>query len=93
MANYSRRRGQSNKLQPRFVRLCLVVEALPNHTYKIERSGQVSIQNEAHLKLHWANPDAVREAPLLLEPSTQTAMLDRVQHRPEYEVFVQQTRD
>jgi len=43
MENYHGCRGQSAKLQPKFVGLYLVVEALPNHTYKIERSGQISI--------------------------------------------------
>jgi len=68
MVNYRRRRGQPAKLQPKFVGPYAVVEVMPNHTYKIERSGQVSIQNEARLKPYWASPDAV-EAPLpLLEP-------------------------
>jgi len=40
------------KLQAKFVGPYLVVEALPNHTYKVERSGQVSIQNEICLKLY-----------------------------------------
>jgi len=46
MANYRRHRGQSAQLQPKFVRPYLVVKALPNHTYKNERTGQVSIQKE-----------------------------------------------
>jgi len=50
MANYRRRHRQAAKLQPKFVRLYLVVEALPNHTYKIKCLGQVSIQNEIRLK-------------------------------------------
>jgi len=63
MLNYRRRRGQAAKLQPKFVGPYVVVEAMSNHTYKIERSGQVSIQNEACLKPYWASPDAVEEAP------------------------------
>jgi len=50
MANYRRRCRQAPKLQPKFVGPYMVVEAMPNHTYKIECSGQVSIQNEARLK-------------------------------------------
>jgi len=63
MVNYRRRRGQVAKLQPKFVGPYVVVEAMPNHTYKLERSGQVSIQNEARLKPYWASPGAAGEAP------------------------------
>jgi len=66
MVNYHRRHEQAAKLQPRFVRPYVVVEAMPDHTYKIERSGQVFIQNEARLKPCWASPDAVGEAPLVV---------------------------
>jgi len=50
MVNCRRRRGQAAKLQPKFVGPYVVVEAMPNHTYKLERSGQTSVQNKAHLK-------------------------------------------
>jgi len=63
MVNHRRRRGQAAKLQPKFVGPYVVVEAIPNYTYEIERSRQVSIQNEARLKQYWASLDAVREAP------------------------------
>jgi len=63
MVNYHRRRGQAAKLQPKFVGPYEVVEVMPNHTYKLEQSGQVSVQNEARLKLHWASPGAAGEAP------------------------------
>jgi len=43
MVSYRRRRGQSAKLQPKFVGPYCVVEVLPNHTYRVERSGQVSV--------------------------------------------------
>jgi len=55
IANYCRRRGKAAKLVGPY----LVVKAMPNHTYKIERSRDVSIQNEACLKLYWASPDEV----------------------------------
>jgi len=42
---------------------------MENHTYKVERPGQVSVQNEAHLKPYWASPDAAGQAPPLLEPA------------------------
>jgi len=72
MVNYRRRRGQVAKLQPKFVGLYAVVEVMPNHTYKLERSGQASIQNEARLKPYWASPEAAEKAPPLLEPRMQT---------------------
>jgi len=55
MVNYCRRRGQAAKLQPKFVGPYAVIEVMPNHTYKLERSGQVSVQNEARLKPYWAS--------------------------------------
>jgi len=67
-ANYRRHHGQTAKLQPKFVGPYAVVEVMPNHTYKIERSGQVSIQNEACLKPYWASPDAVGETPVVGAP-------------------------
>jgi len=101
MVNYRRRRGQAAKLQPKFVGPYAVVEVMPNHTYKIERSGQVSIQNEVCLKPYWASPDAVGEAPpSLLEPrrqtttwGRQTTTRGRQRHRPEYEVVVLRAED
>jgi len=66
---------------------------MPNHTYKVKCSGQVSIQDEARLKPYWASPDAVNEAPPLLEPRRQTETQERLQHRPKYEVVVPQDRD
>jgi len=50
MTSHCRRCGQAAKLQPMFVGLYCVIEVMPNHTYKVERYGQVSIQNEARLK-------------------------------------------
>jgi len=63
MVNYRRRRGQAAKLQPKFIGPYVVVEAMPNHTYELERSEQVSVQNEACLKPYWASPGAAGEAP------------------------------
>jgi len=76
MVNHRRRRRQAAKLQPKFVGTYLGVEAMPNHTYEIERSEQESIQNEACLKPYWASPDALEEAPPLLEPRRQTTTWD-----------------
>jgi len=60
--------GQAAKLQPKFIGPYVVVEAMPNHTYKLERSGQVSVQNEARLKPYWASPGAAGEAPCCWSP-------------------------
>jgi len=90
MVNYRRRRGQAAK----FVRPYAVVEVMPNHTYKQERSGQVSVQNEARLKPYWASPEAAGEAPPpLLEPRRQTAMRGRRRHGQAYEVVMPQIED
>jgi len=71
MASHCRRRGPSAKLQLKFVGPYRIAEALPNHTHKVERSGQVAVQNEACLKPYGASPDAVGEAFLLLESRRQ----------------------
>jgi len=62
MVNYRRHRGKAAKLQPKSVGPYAVVEEMSNHTYKLERSGQVSVQNEACLKPYWASPGAAGEA-------------------------------
>jgi len=54
-----------------------VIEVMSNHTYKVERSGQVSIQNEARLKPYWVSPDAAGQAPPLLEPVRRPPMRGR----------------
>jgi len=59
MVSYRRRRGQSAKLQPKFVEPYCIIQVLPNHTYCVELSGQVSVQNEQRLKLYEGSPDAV----------------------------------
>jgi len=43
MISYRRRRGQSAKLQPKFIGPYCLVEVLPNHMYRVEHSGQVSV--------------------------------------------------
>jgi len=94
MVNYRRCRGQAAKLQSKFVGPYAVVEVMPNHTYKLERSGQVSIQNETRLKPYWASLDAVGKAPPpLLEPRRQTTTRGRQRHGPEYEVVVPRAED
>jgi len=77
MTSHRRRRGQAAKLQPKSVGPYCVIEAMANHTYKVERFGQVSVQNEARLKPYWASPDAAGQTPPLLEPVRRPPMRGR----------------
>jgi len=86
MVSYRRRRGQSAKLQPKFVEPYCIIEVLPNHTYRVERSGQVSVQNEQRLKLYEGSPDAAGQAPPLLEPARQPISRGRVARPREWEI-------
>jgi len=88
MVSYRRRRGQSAKLQPKFVGPYCVVEVLPNHTYRVERSGQVSFQSEQRLKPYHASSDAVGQAPPLVEPNRQPNHRGRVTQPREVEIVV-----
>jgi len=88
MVSYRRRRGKSAKLQPKFVSPYCVVEVLPNHTYRVERSGQVSVQSEQCLKPYHASPDAMGQAPPLLEPNRQPNHRGRTTQPREVEIIV-----
>ena len=50
MTNKRRRKGENPKLQARFVGPFVIKQAFNNHTYQIERQGQVTVQNESRLK-------------------------------------------
>jgi len=89
MTSHRRQRGQAAKLQPKFVCPYCVIEVIPNHTYKMERSGQVSVQNEARLKPYWASPDAAGQAPSLLEPTRRPPMRGRGMAYREIEEILQ----
>jgi len=93
MVSYRRRRGQSAKLQPKFVGPYCVVEVLPNHKYCLERSGQVSVQNEQRLKPYQASPDMVGQAPPLLEPNRQPNHRGRTTQPREVEIVVPRETD
>jgi len=88
MVSYRRRRRQLAKLRPKFVGLYCVVEVLPNHTYRVERSGQVSVQCEQRLKPYHASPDAVGQAPPLLESNRQPNHRGRITQPREVEIVV-----
>jgi len=91
--SYRRWRRQSAKLQPKFVGPYCVVEVLPNHTYRVERSGQVSVQSEQRLKPYHASPDAVGQAPPLLEPNRQPNHWGRTIRPREVEIVVPRETD
>jgi len=93
MVSYRRRRGQSAKLQPKFVGPYCIIEVLPNHTYRVERSGQLSVQSEQRLKPYQASPDAVGQAPPLLEPNRQPNHRGRTTRPREVEIVVPRETD
>ena len=71
MKNHRKRRGDCQKLQPKFVGPFKVLEAFPNHTYRIAQSGQESVQNESRLKRFLPCSYKTGRAPVLVEPSRQ----------------------
>jgi len=85
MLSYQRKRGQSAKLQPKFVGPYCILEVLANHTYRVECSGQISVQSEKHLKPYWASPGAVGQAPPLLEPARRPTRGGRTAPTQEWE--------
>ena len=52
LENKRRRKGDSAKLQPKFLGPYTIIQAFKNHTYTIERQGQQSVQNECRLKIY-----------------------------------------
>jgi len=74
MTSHRRRCEQAANLQPKFVSPYCVTEVMPNHMYKMKRSGQVSVQNEARLKSYQSILDAAGQAPPLLEPMRRSIM-------------------
>jgi len=77
MTSHCRQCRQAAKLQPKFVTPNCAIEVMPNHTYKVERYGEMWVQNEARLKLYRASPDAEGQAPPLLEPVHRPTMRGR----------------
>ena len=75
MLNKRRRKGEANKLVPRFVGPFKVVSVYPDtRTYKISRLGQESVQNESRLKLFKSCQNSWGQAPILLEPTRRPNM-------------------
>ena len=52
MVSKRRRKGDCHKLQPKFIGPYRVLEVYPNHTYKLECRGQLSVEHERRLKRH-----------------------------------------
>jgi len=93
MVSYRRQPEQSAKLQPKFVGPYYVVEVLPNHTYRVERSGQTSVQSKQRLKPYHASPDAVGQALPLLEPNHQPNHRGRTTQPREVEIVIPRDTD
>jgi len=88
MTSYRMRRGQLAKLQPKFVGPYCMIEVLPNHTYRVERSGQISVQNELWLKPYHGSPETAGQAPPLLEAACQPISRGRRNQPRDWEIFV-----
>ena len=67
LSNKRRQKGHCPKLQPKFVGPYTVLEAYPNHTYKTEQNGQVSVQNKKRLKMHTLSSCQAGQAPVFNE--------------------------
>ena len=83
LVNKRRIRGESPKLQPRFVGPYIITESFRNHTYRVKRQGQESIQNESRIKVYTACKEAVGRAPGTREPALRPNMRGaiRKQHK------------
>ena len=52
----------------------MITKSWNNHTYQVEKNGQVSVQHESRLKLHKISQHASGQAPVVLEPSRRPNM-------------------
>ena len=74
------RKGENPKLQPKFVGPYEVLAAWGNHTYRIERQGQESVQHESRLKPYRACTEPLGQAPGTLEATRRPNMRGAVAH-------------
>ena len=74
LQNRRRRKGENPKLQPKFVGPYEVLAAWGNHTYRIERQGQESVQHESRLKPYRACTEPVGQAPGTMEATRRPNM-------------------
>ena len=68
LENRRRRKGVNPKLQAKFIGPYEVLQSFDNHTYRIGRQGQESIQNERRLKRYTRATQPAGRAPVELEP-------------------------
>lgn len=87
LQNTRRRKGESPKLQAKFVGPYAVQTCYKNHTYEICRHGQVSLQNEGRLKLYHSCAVGQGKAPVTLEavrrPNMESGYRPNRRERPE----------
>ena len=81
LQNRRRRKGENPKLQQKFVGPYEVIEAYGNHTYKIDKQGQSSVQSETRLKLYRPCEAESGRAPASLEPRRRPNMRGAVKPR------------
>ena len=62
-----KKKGESKKLQPRYVGPYTITQAWANHTYRVEKGRKSSVENEVRLKLHRPCPTRIGQAPPLDE--------------------------
>jgi transposase InsO family protein len=82
LENRRRKVGTNPKLQARFVGPYEVKQAFENHTYLIERQGQLSVQNERRLKRYHEAQTPAGRAPAEGEPRRRKNMKGAVNRRP-----------
>jgi hypothetical protein len=76
-----KRKGRSTKLQPKFCGPYLITKTWNNHTYQIEKNGQVSVQHESRLKPYRISQHASGQAPAVLEPIRRPNMKGAIDKR------------
>jgi len=83
----------ASKLHLKFVNTYCVTKAMLNHTYKLELSGQVLIENKARLMPYLMSPDAAWQVPILLELMCRPNLRERARADRELEVIVQRLEE
>lgn len=69
MVSKQRKKGQSKKLQPKYVGPYIMMEVWPTHTYRVQSGNQTSVENEVRLKLYRPSSDPVGQAPVKVQPT------------------------
>ena len=82
LENRRRRKGEKQKLVPKYVGPYTTVDSRTNHTYLINRDRQESWQNECRLKLYRPCENPSGKAPYIVEPSRRPNMKGAVKRQP-----------